>query len=261
MRTNLSMPALLCIVSICLSVLVLPAIAEQNATNATNITNTNPAVTTTVTPVITTSIMTPTISPIPTTTTIKEAKFRVGPMVKLRPLNDEINKSADGLVELFMSNPTLNDVTLHVDAYVSAPSGIYIYGEGFGQATAAGTVYGSFDLPPGNPRTIKLYIKGEKIGDFFVDFSGLYYPDDNKDAYNILSLQHPFKVTAPSPNPKNPEPTNQNQIEGTDISWLGGLAKYSKEISASIFLILVGIGVMFALGRKPPKPEVNIEQR
>lgn len=252
MKTNLSIPMLLCIVSICLSVVAFPAIAEQNVTNATNGTNTTltvtptPTITPTVAPVVTT---TPTISPTP-----KEAKFRVGPVVKLRPLNDEINKSADGLVELFMSNPTLNDVTLHVDAYVSAPSGIYVYGQGFGQAGAAGTVYGTFDVPPGTARTVYMNIKGEKVGEFFIDFKGLYYPDDNKDAYNPLSLQHPFKVTEPSPKPKDSEPTNPKQIPDVNaIPWIW--------IAISIFLVLVGIGVMFALGRRPPKPEVNIEQR
>lgn len=258
MRTNLSIPTLLCVVSIWLLVLSLPAIAEQNATNATNGTNATPTVTPTVTPNITiTPIATPTISPTPTATTIKEAKFRVGPVVKLRPLNDEVNKSADGLVELFMSNPSLNDVTLHVDAYVSAPSGIYVYGQGFGQAGAAGTVYGTFDVPPGTARTVYMNIKGEKVGEFFIDFKGLYYPDDNKDAYNPISLQHPFKVREPSPEPKSSEPTNPEQIPEmpTSIPWTSII------IAVSIFLVLVGIGVMFALGRKPPKPEVNIEQR
>lgn len=258
MRTNLSMPMLLCIVSICFSVLVFPAIAEQNATNATNETNATPTVTPTVTPNITvTPIATPTISPTPTTATIKEAKFRVGPVVKLRPLNDEVNKSADGLVELFMSNPTLNDVTLHVDAYVSAPSGIYVYGQGDGWSVAAGTLYGTFDVPPGTARALYMNIKGEKVGDFFMDFKGTYYPGDDKEHYQVLSLQHPFKVREPSPEPKNSEPTNPEQIPElpTSISWTSII------IAVSVFLVLVGIGVMFALGRKPPKPEVNIEQR
>lgn len=252
MKTNLSTTMLLCIAGICLSVLAFPAIAEQNATNETN-TTFNVTVTPTATPTVTPNITTtPTISPTP-----KEAKFRVGPVVKLRPLNDEVNKSADGLVELFMSNPSLNDVTLHVDAYVSAPSGIYVYGQGFGQAGAAGTVYGTFDVPPGTARTVYMNIKGEKVGEFFIDFKGLYYPDDNKDAYNPISLQHPFKVVEPSPEPKSSEPTNPKQIPEmpTSISWTSII------IAVSIFLVLVGIGVMFALGRKPPKPEVNIEQR
>lgn len=252
MRTNLNKTMLLCIVSMCLSALVaFPAIADQ--TNATNETNTTINVTATPTPTEAPNITTiPTVSSTP-----KEAKFRVGPVVKLRPLNDVVNRSSDGLVELFMSNPTVNDVTLHVDAYVSAPSGIYVYGQGFGQAGAAGSVYGTFDVPPGAARTVYMNIKGEKVGEFFIDFKGLYYPDDNKDAYQPISLQHPFTVKEPSPDPKSSEPTNSNQIPDmpTGISWTWII------IAISIFLVLVGAGVMFALGRKPPKPEVNIEQR
>ncbi|MDY6964871.1 MAG: hypothetical protein SVM80_02710 [Halobacteriota archaeon] len=103
-----------------------------------------PTPTTTPTPTAT-----PTVTPTSTSTTESEAKFRVGPVVRLRPVNDVITANEDGLVELFMSNPSLNDVTLHVDTYINAPSGIHVYGEGFGQAAAAGTIYGTFDVPPG----------------------------------------------------------------------------------------------------------------
>ena len=62
-----------------------------------------------------------------TVETTKDQKFRVGPIVRLRPLNSEINKSADGIIEVFMNNPNLNDVTLEVDIVVDVPSDIYIY--------------------------------------------------------------------------------------------------------------------------------------
>lgn len=63
----------------------------------------------------------------PVETASKEQIFRVGPTVSLRPLNSEIDKSQDGLVELFLNNPNLNDCTLEVDMEVSVPSDIYIY--------------------------------------------------------------------------------------------------------------------------------------
>lgn len=128
-------------------------------------------------------------------------KFRVGPTVRIRPLNDEINKNQDGLIEIYMDNPSLNDIPLSVDARLSVPSGIHVYGEGFGEASAAGMVYGKFEIPPGSARTINIVIKAEKIGDFSAQFSGLYWPGDNKDAYQPISLTHPFKVTAPSKDP------------------------------------------------------------
>jgi hypothetical protein len=113
------------IVALC--IVVMPAIAQENNTTA-NETNTTP------TPPLpdfeptTSATAEPTAAetaePAPT-----EAKFRVSPTVTLRPVNDVIDKSQDGLVELYMNNPTLNDVTLTADVQVSVPSGIHVYGE------------------------------------------------------------------------------------------------------------------------------------
>ena len=55
-----------------------------------------------------------------TKTPVAEQKFRVGPTVVLRPVNDVITKDEDGLVELYIDNPSLNDITLNVDARVSS---------------------------------------------------------------------------------------------------------------------------------------------
>ena len=96
----------------------------------------NVSVTETVTVIPTSTLIATTATPQATETA---AKFRVGPTVKIRPVNDEINKSTDGLIELYMDNPSLNDVTLNVDARISVPSGIHVYGQGFGEAGAAGT--------------------------------------------------------------------------------------------------------------------------
>lgn len=63
-----------------------------------------------------------------------------------------------------MDTPSLNDVTFNVDARISVPSGIHVYGEGFGQAGVAGTIYGTFSIPPGKAKTIYINIKGDKTG-------------------------------------------------------------------------------------------------
>jgi len=149
---------------------------------------------------------------------VSEQKFRTGPTVVLRPVNDVITANEDGLVELYIDNPSLNDVTLNVDARISVPSGIHVYGEGFGQAGAAGTVYGTFSVPPGSARTIYINIKGENVGSYTVHFSGLYWPGDNKDNYNPISLTHPFEVKEPSSNPDEAPASNKTtgvQAEGT----------------------------------------------
>lgn len=135
---------------------------------------------------------------------VKEKKFRIGPTVRIRPLNDVIKKDQDGMVEIYMDNPSVNDVTLTVDARVSVPSGVYVYGQGFGSAAAAGMVYGTFEVPPGSARTIDIEIKAEKLGDFSAQFTGTYYPGDNKDAYQPISLTHPFTVLEASADPNSP---------------------------------------------------------
>ena len=131
---------------------------------------------------------------------VTEQKFRVGPTVILRPVNDVVTKNQDGLVELYIDNPTLNDVTLNVDARISVPSGVQVYGQGFGQADAAGTVYGTFSVPPGTVRTINVNVKGEKAGTYTIHFSGMYWPGDKKDSYNPISLTHPFVIKESSNN-------------------------------------------------------------
>ena len=144
----------------------------------------------------------------------KDQTFRVGPTVRLRPLNSEITKSADGLVELFMNNPSLNDVTLEVDVTVDVPSDIYIYAADGGMAGGAGAVTGHFTVPPGSARTITLHIKGAKTGTFNVHFGGMYWPGDNKDKWNPLSLDNSFNVVEPSVQPTSSTKTPAFEAAG-----------------------------------------------
>lgn len=193
-RSSITILMSICILGIMLSGSVVGA--EENATaNATESVN-----------VTATATVWPTVVP---TAEPTEAKFRVGPTVTLRPVNDVIDKSQDGLVELYMNNPSVNDVTLTADVQISVPSGIHVYGEGFGYGGAAGTVAGKFEVPPGTVRTIHINIKSEKTGDFTVHFTGLYWPGDDKDAFQQISLTHPLRVNEPSINPADPKPINE----------------------------------------------------
>ncbi len=157
---------------------------------------------------------------------VTEPILREGPVVKLRPVCDVIDSSQDGLVELFFSNSSLNDVTMQGDFYVSVPAGIYVYGQGMGLATAAGTTYGQFSAAPGTARTIYLNIKADvtTVGkSFFIHFSGQYYLDGNKDSYQPISLTHPFKVVAASPQPEKSKPTDPKQVPNSEAGgiWVG----------------------------------------
>lgn len=167
-----------------------------------------------------------------------EGKFRAGPTVRIRPLNDMINKSADGLIEIYLDNPNVNDIPLTVDVHISVPSGLHIYGQGFGEAVAAGILYAKLHVPPGTVRTAYINIKAEKTGNYYAQFSGLYYPGENKDAYQPISLTYPFTVYEPSPDPKSQKLTNPNQVPS--MSGLGNNI-YSAIIIALI-AGLIGLG-------------------
>ena len=219
---------------LCLYLTVIPAIAQENDTAANE---TTVAVTPTIEPTIVS-----TIEPI-------EAKFRVGPTVTLRPVNDVINKSQDGLVELYMNNPSVNDVTLTADVQISVPSGIHIYGEGFGYGGAAGTVAGTFTVPPGTTRTISINIKSEKTGTFTVHFTGLYWPGDDKDAFQQISLTHPLTVKEPSPDPMDSEPTGNSGMKELPYT----------HIIVGCLAVIAIIAIAMIM-KKPPKTEVVIEE-
>lgn len=215
------------------------AVAEGNQTNQTNTTATHT--------LNVTAIATPTTTTTVAPTAVGEKKFRVGPTVRLRPLNSEIEKDKDGIVELLFNNPSLNDVSLEVDMSISVPSDIYIYGEDGGLSGGAGTVVGHFSVPPGPSRTITLHIKGSKKGDFNVHFGGMYWPEGDKDKWNPISLDNSFKVIEPSASiPTDP---TKKWWEEIPLTWI---------ILAAV--VLGGIAIIFALGRRPPKTEVNIEQ-
>lgn len=100
-----------------------------------------------------------------------------------------------------MDNPSLNDAILHVDAKVNVPNGIHVYGQGFVMGSTGDMIYGVFDVPPATARTIAIIIKADKnarIGAHTLQFNGLYYPGDNKDNYQPLSLTYLVTVKEPS---------------------------------------------------------------
>ena len=157
----------------------------------------------------------PTATPIPPTPSSIQSAFRVGPTVRLRPVNDVIDRDQDGIVELLFRNPNLNETAMVVDMSISVPSGFHLYGEGFATDIAAGTASGLFEVAPGQSRTIFLNVKAEKIGRSPIHFSGSYWPKGNKDLYNPVSLNHSFAVNQASPNPLNAAATNPNQTAGS----------------------------------------------
>jgi len=142
-------------------------------------------------------------------------------MVKIRPVIDQIDSSSDGLIELFFSNPSLNQVTLEGELYVSTPSGIYMYGNGFELMTSTGTSYVQFNVSPGKQATYHINFKADEtmVGrTCFVHLSGQYWPDGDRDDYNVISLTHPLTVVAASPGTGAAQVGNVEQVAGTGIA-------------------------------------------
>ena len=153
----------------------------------------NPTSTPTYTPIVTTPVVT--YTPIVTTPVMtRDRTVRIGPTVNLRPVKDDIIISEDGLIELYIDNPVINEEIMHADVKISVPSGISMNGQGFGNAESAGILHGVFDIYPGQAITIQMTIKAEKTGEFLTKFSGLYWLGDNKNNYQPISLIHTIKV-------------------------------------------------------------------
>ena len=116
-----------------------------------------------------------------------------------------ITSDQDGIIEAFMFNPTVNDMPLSVDLVLTVPAGIHVYGEGFAcSGTGAGTCAGYFTILPGQSKTVVINVKSEKVGSHQIHLSGYWWPGDNKDMRQPISLTHPFKVTSPSKDLSDP---------------------------------------------------------
>ncbi len=134
----------------------------------------------------------------------QEQAFRFGPTVTFQSLNSEINKTQNGTVELFLKNPSLNNVILEVDMNVSIPSDVQIYSEDSSMSVGIGTVNEHFSLLPGSSKTITLHIIGERTGTFSVHSKVNYWPGKNKNDFNTISQDSSFDVTQFSNSKQSP---------------------------------------------------------
>lgn len=165
----------------------------------------------------------PTAIPVPTATSVPVAVsaapaqrnnrgFRENPTTRLRPVQDEITADQDGIIEVFMVNPSVNDVPLSVDIVITVPSGVHVYGDGFACAgTGAGACAGSFTILPAQSKTAVINVKGDKVGSHQVHFSGYWWPGENKDMRQPISLTHPFKVISPSKDLSEPSSNTKSK--------------------------------------------------
>jgi len=135
----------------------------------------------------------------PSTSGSDGSGFRENPTTRLRPVQDRITSDQDGIIEVFIVNPSVNEVTISVDIVIAVPSGVHVYGEGFAcGATGAGACSGSFTILPAQSKTVVVNIKSDKIGSHIVHFSGYWWPGEDRDMRQPISLTHPFEVVSPS---------------------------------------------------------------
>ena len=196
----------------------------------------------------------------PPTMAPREPGFRENPTTRLRPVNEQITADQAGIVEIFMVIPSVNDVPLTVDMVITVPSGIHVYGEGFSCAgSGAGACNGSFTILPGQSKSGHLNVKAEKIGSYQVHFSGFWWPGNNKDLRQPISLTHPFNVLEPSKdltppgsvastvaqNPTQPPPAPSKNTE-TIVVDTGGCMAPVNEGSGRIPLgtLALGMGIV-----------------
>jgi len=161
--------------------------------------------------------------------TTQTGVFRVAPVVKVRPVNDVVKAGSPGVVEFYFSNPTLNDLPLTADVYVSVPAGVHVTGEGFSSGGAAGDIHGNFIVPPGSDRTVYMDVVGEKPGQAIVHAEVMYYPQNDKNNFQQLSLTFPFTVVDASVDLKN----------GLDLTWI-----------ILVVVVLGGVAIIYAVKRK-----------
>ncbi len=134
-----------------------------------------------------------------------EVGFRISPTVTLRPINSVINKSQDGLVELCMNNPSMNNATLIVDMQFGMPSGVFVHGEDLNYDLIEETVDGKFEILPGTDQMIEIIVETKEAGDVTIHFAGVYYSNSNGDVMQELSMTHTFTV---EPEHKSPVSTH-----------------------------------------------------
>jgi hypothetical protein len=193
---------------------------DSSKVNATTTRSTNSAATKNPTNDTNSSKVTATTKQSAYGTAPKTEKLRVGPTFKIQSLEDQINKSSNGYIDVLVLNPNLNDVPITVEMSIDVPSNIIINGAKDGMSGGAGVITGNFTIAPGMARTIHLDVYGTKAGTYPINLGATYWANGNKEAWNPMSLYTTVNVVEPSKN--TPEPSqNTPQSPGFEASAAG----------------------------------------
>ncbi len=135
--------------------------------------------------------------------------FRLAPTVSLTTSKTTVEADKPALLTLSMINPSINDVSLTVQAILKVPSGVGISATSF-VAGGSNQFTGDFVVPPGGERHVTIQVTSDEVGDKLVESQILYYPAENRDAFQ--QLQQTIKVTVKEKSKVlNPPPIDDNQ--------------------------------------------------
>ena len=127
-----------------------------------------------------------------------ECTLRQGMQVRLQNVVDTITRDQDGHVELSFRNPAVNDCTVDADLRITVPSNIIPFAKD-GISGTAGTLNAFVEaIPAGGERSLSMDFKCQKENEYFITFSGTYWPTGNKDIFQPISLQQKLLCESPS---------------------------------------------------------------
>ncbi len=124
--------------------------------------------------------------------------LREGMQVRLQNVVDTITTSQDGHIELSFRNPPVNDCTVEADLRITVPQNIIPLAKEGAISGTASTLNAFVEAPEGSERSLKMDFKGQEVGEYFISFSGTYWPKGNKDRFQPITLQQKLTVESQS---------------------------------------------------------------
>ncbi len=202
----------------------------------------------------------------PQTEGSSSGEMRVGPSVRLDVRQDKITTDQDAVIDLFWNNSALNDLDVMIEVSVDVPTGLYMYSQDGAMACAAGRCQAIFRAPPGSVRNMPIKVKADRKGDYFIHMNGRYWPENDRDNWNPVSLSTPIDVSAASRAPRDPgfgggTGVTSGPDAGTTPWWLSPLALVAWALLAVVVVAVVAFGAISRTVRaaktKPPKIDIS----
>jgi hypothetical protein len=137
------------------------------------------------------------ISPPSTTTTVVTTisgkdytfggKFLEPPRVSLQLIKKEIKVGEQGILELSMYNPTVNNITLVCDLYIRVPPNVKVTG-GEILSGGGGQYSATYEVKPGSSSVETIYLSSDEKGKYTIHAEVHYYPKGDKSDYRTITL-------------------------------------------------------------------------